>query len=75
MAESASLVLWRTAPSADMAAQTDAGMEREDPGLMTCILLLEDVSREGVFVRDENENEHNRISKRARSQSPTPLRR
>jgi len=25
-----------------MAAQTDAGMEREDPGLMTCILLLEE---------------------------------
>ena len=52
MAESASLVLWLTAPSADMAAQTDAGMEREDPGLMTCILILEEVSREGVFVRD-----------------------
>lgn len=44
MEANASLDLWRIAPSEDMAAQTNARMEGEDPGLTTCISLLEEVS-------------------------------
>ena len=46
----ASLVRWLIAPSENMAAQTDARMEEEDPGLMMCILLLEEVSRSRVIL-------------------------
>jgi len=42
MEANASLDLWRIAPSEDMAAQTNARMEGEDPGLTTCISLLEE---------------------------------
>lgn len=44
MEANASQDLWRIAPSEDMAAQTNARMEGEDPGLTTCISLLEEVS-------------------------------
>lgn len=48
MEANASLDRWRIAPSKDMAAQTDARMEGEDPGPMTCISLSEEVSKSGV---------------------------
>ena len=44
MEANAFLDRWRIAPSEDMAAQIDAKMEGEDPGLMTCISLSEEVS-------------------------------
>ena len=49
MEANAGLVLWHIAPSEDMAAQTDARTEEEDPGLMTCISLLGEVSLFGVI--------------------------
>ena len=45
------LDLWRIAPSEDMAGQTIARMEKEDPGQMMCILLLEEVRKSGSIVR------------------------
>ena len=45
------LDLWRIAPSEDMAAQTIARMEKEDPGQMMCISLLEEVRKSGSIVR------------------------
>lgn len=48
MEANASLDRWRIAPSKDMAVQTDARMEGEDPGPMTCISLSEEVSKSGV---------------------------
>ena len=48
MEANAFLDLWRIAPSEDMAALTNARMEGEDLGLMTCISLLEEVSKSGV---------------------------
>ena len=44
MVASVSQVPWHTALSTDMADQTDVKMEREDPGLTTCISLLKEVS-------------------------------
>ena len=48
MEANAFLDLWRIAPSEDMAALTNARMEGEELGLMTCISLLEEVSKSGV---------------------------
>lgn len=44
MEASAFLDRWRIAPSENMAAQANARMEGEDPGLMTYISLSEEVS-------------------------------
>ena len=44
MEANAFLDRWRIAPSENMAAHANARMEGEDPGLMTCISLSEEVS-------------------------------
>lgn len=48
MEANAGLVRWHIAPSEDMAAQTNARTEKEDPGPMMCISLLGEVRSSGV---------------------------